>query len=112
MTKYLAGFSLTCLFIAGCNTLGTSLAQPITLPNGKNGYSIDCSNYSGWPACFEVAGGVCMSGYNIHERSMGDNTKSEIPLTPLKEDLSDMRPTQPNRQQNQKQDKYMIISCK
>lgn len=114
MAKKLLGIMVAGLSVVACSSLGPSAAQPLTLPNGKQGFSIDCTNYAGWPACFEAAGKVCKSGYKIHERSMDENTRSEIPTEPLEKDAatSSFIPGHPPLDVRNQEAKYMIISCK
>ena len=105
-----AFFCACFLLLSGCQSLETALVEPITLPNGNQGLTIDCTSY-GWATCFKAAGEKCPSGYAIHERSMQQNTKSELATEPLGEGeethIKDHTPLVRARE-----DKYMVISCK
>jgi hypothetical protein len=98
------------LLMCGCQSLESALVEPITLPNGSRGLTIDCTSY-GWTTCFKAAGEKCPSGYAIHERSMQQNTTSELAIEPLstgeETQLRDHTPLIHGRE-----DKYMVISCK
>lgn len=99
------------LFFTGCSSLGGSLVEEITLPNGNKGLTIDCTGY-GWSACFKSAGEACKSGYAIHERSMEENTKSELKTEPLTKEQKDLMSQVPIKIESDRKDKYMVISCK
>jgi len=88
-----------------------SLVETITLPNGSKGFTIDCTAY-GWSACFKSAGETCKSGYAIHERSMEENTRSELKTEPLTEEQINILAQVPAKIVNDRNDKYMVISCK
>lgn len=113
LKKLLALFAVS-LLVSACNSLGPSASQSIVLPNGKQGYSIDCTYYSGWPACFEVAGTLCKAGYRIHERSMDEHTRSELPVEPLEKDANtgSIISGHPHADVRNQKAKYMIVSCK
>lgn len=99
------------VFIGGCGSLGDSLVETITLPDGSKGLTIDCTAY-GWSACFKAAGEACKSGYAIHERSMEENAKSELQTEPLTEEQKNLLSQVPAKIVNDGKDKYMVISCK
>jgi len=99
---------LLIIFVAtGCQT-NSAFVDEITLPNGKKGLSIDCTNF-GLPGCFKEASKVCKNGYDIYERTTEENTKTEIPVSKMdrKESTIYGPMVSPARK-----DKYMIISCK
>jgi hypothetical protein len=96
--------------ISSCQSIGGGLVEPIILPNGAQGFTIDCSAY-GWAACFKAAGDQCPSGYAIHERSMEENIKSDIKTEPLTEKENAVV-RDPNYVRYSNKDKYMVISCK
>lgn len=55
------------LLLLGC--AGTTRPPPaileIVLPSGEAGYSISCGNASSLNRCYELAGQVCMYGYDV-----------------------------------------------
>ena len=63
--KYIASLFVFIL-ITSCAT-----SKEIVLPSGERGFTISCGTYEGdsWSACYEKAGEVCPSGYEILERS-------------------------------------------
>lgn len=57
---------VTLLFLSLFLITACATSSKLTLPNGKQGYNIDCSGlYTGINACYEKAGSVCPDGYNI-----------------------------------------------
>lgn len=63
--KYLASL-FGIILITSCAT-----SQEIVLPSGERGFTINCGSYEGdsWSACYQKAGEVCPSGYEILEKS-------------------------------------------
>jgi len=57
---------LTAVLLCGCAT-----AKKIYTPEGKEGYSINCSGSAlNWGMCYEKAGKICGSkGYEVLEKS-------------------------------------------
>ena len=107
--KYLAG-ALIILSAAGCQDFGGGLAEPIRLPNGANGWIVDCA-FGGMTSCFKSAGSKCKNGYLIHERTSDKNTESKIELEGLAQAGSSGRSLVVD-QPSGTVDKYMVISCK
>ena len=59
----------TSLGLAGCMSIDPTSFRG---PNGKQGYSMKCSGFGRTlDACYQKAGEVCPSGYNIVDRSSG-----------------------------------------
>ncbi|MFT6661140.1 MAG: hypothetical protein ACJA0K_001129 [Maricaulis maris] len=56
------------LFVSGCTT-----SEPLTSPNGRPGFSVNCSGGGGgrWSACYEEASRLCPQGYVVIDR-IGD----------------------------------------
>ena len=54
------------VLITSCAT-----SQEIVLPSGQKGFTINCGSYEGdsWSACYQKAGEVCPSGYDILEKT-------------------------------------------
>ena len=49
---------------------GCAASSQTVLPSGAHGYSINCSGAAlTWAQCYEKAGSLCPSGYNIVEQS-------------------------------------------
>jgi hypothetical protein len=74
--KFLTPFMLAGALLAGCTT-----SEPLTSPNGRPGFSVNCSGGGGgrWQACYEEAARLCPNGYVVIDR-VGDTdaTISEI----------------------------------
>lgn len=61
--------AVACAAIAGCASIDP---KPFTGPDGKPAYSMRCSGMGRTlDACYQKAGEVCPSGYNIIDRSTG-----------------------------------------
>ncbi|WP_323762345.1 hypothetical protein [Maricaulis sp.] len=56
------------LFMSGCAT-----SDPLTSPNGRPGFSVNCSGGGGgrWSDCYEEASRLCPQGYIVIDR-VGD----------------------------------------
>ena len=107
MNKLIISLAIIIL-LAGCMTIEKAIVDKITLPNGGNGYSIDCGMY-GWSGCFVEAGNRCTNGYVVHERTMSEDIESKIPVEEMKDIKSfSAVPVRPQHEGG----KYMIISCK
>lgn len=65
------------LLLSGCAT-----SNPIYLPDGSSGYTVNCDgSASSWSVCFQAASGLCGSaGYDVLERS-DDKTGTAV-VTP------------------------------
>jgi len=107
MTKKLS-LVVTLAVLSGCQSMKHAEMEAITLPNGNPGLVLDCTAY-GWTACFKTAGEACPGGYAIHERSMDENTQSEIPVEPP---AAQNTVVPESRHRLPHQEKYMVISCK
>jgi hypothetical protein len=60
---------LVSIGLAGCMSIDPTSFKG---PNGKQGYSMKCSGFGRTlDACYQKAGEVCPSGYNIVDRSSG-----------------------------------------
>jgi len=108
MNKYVAIILWTLLTLTGCITIEKAIVDEITLPNGSNGFSVDCGMY-GWSGCYVESGKRCTNGYIIHERTMPEDIQSKIPVEEMK-DVQGIVAV-PIRAQHDA-GKYMIISCK
>ena len=111
MNKKLLSCGIAFSVLTGCASIGGAIAEKVTLPNGSQGLTVDCTAY-GWSACFKAAGEACKSGYAIHERSMEENMKTEVPTEPLEDVSKKLIAEMPTGHLREKKDKYMVISCK
>ena len=103
-------YTLVLFFISMIGCAQLYIVEKITLPNGKQGLTVDCTNY-GWPACFKEAGDTCPNGYDIYERTKQENIDTKIPLT----EPSDTEPSAGMVRESHslaQHEKYMVISCK
>jgi hypothetical protein len=57
--------------LAGCVT-----ANPTYVPDGRQGYAIDCGGeFASWGGCYEKAGALCGSrGYDVFNKSSDQGT--------------------------------------
>jgi len=57
--------------LAGCVT-----ANPTYVPDGRQGYAIDCGGeFASWGGCYEKAGAICGSrGYDVFNKSGDQGT--------------------------------------
>lgn len=83
------------LFIVSCAT-----SKEIVLPSGEKGYTVNCGTYEGnsWSACYEKAGEICPSGYDILEK-IESNDKQLVATGNLLQTLEDDK-------------RSLVISCK
>jgi len=83
------------LFIVSCAT-----SKEIVLPSGEKGYTVNCGTYEGnsWSACYEKAGEICPSGYDILEK-IESNDKQLVATGNLLQTLDDDK-------------RSLVISCK
>lgn len=67
-TKISAAFMLAGALLSGCAT-----SSPLTSPNGRPGFTVNCSGGGGgrWGACYEEAARLCPDGYVVIDR-VGD----------------------------------------
>lgn len=83
------------LFIFSCAT-----SKEIVLPSGEKGYTVNCGTYEGnsWSACYEKAGEICPTGYDILEK-IESNDKQLVATGNLLQTLDDDK-------------RGLVISCK
>lgn len=83
------------LFIFSCAT-----SKEIVLPSGEKGYTVNCGTYEGnsWSACYEKAGEICPTGYDILEK-IESNDKQLVATGNLLQTLDDDK-------------RSLVISCK
>ena len=55
------------IVLSGCTT-----AKPTVTPDGRRGVSIDCTGQSSWSSCYQKAGQVCPSGYEVVSKDGDD----------------------------------------
>ncbi|GJL97586.1 MAG: hypothetical protein DHS20C06_14030 [Hyphobacterium sp.] len=67
-TKIAVPLLLASALMAGCTT-----SSPLTSPNGRPGFTVNCSGGGGgrWSACYEEASNLCPNGYVVIDR-VGD----------------------------------------
>jgi hypothetical protein len=54
---------------AGLSLTSCTTWQPIVLPSGQQGYTVDCSGTNlSWSHCYRKAGRACPHGYDITQR--------------------------------------------
>ena len=83
------------LFIFSCAT-----SKEIVLPSGEKDYTVNCGTYEGnsWSACYEKAGEICPTGYDILEK-IESNDKQLVATGNLLQTLDDDK-------------RSLVISCK
>jgi hypothetical protein len=56
--------------------MGCVTANPTYVPDGRQGYAIDCGGeFASWGGCFEKAGAICGSrGYDVFNKSGDQGT--------------------------------------
>jgi len=60
-------------FLFVLNACATS--KEVVLPSGEMGYTVNCGTYEGnsWSACYEKAGEMCPTGYDILDKIESDD---------------------------------------
>ena len=104
-------FQFVLFLLVGCQTISSAQIEPIALPNGNQGWIVDCSLY-GMSSCFKSAGSKCMNGYLIHERITSENTDSKIPVDELPAAQEGVVASDYSPPSYRVKDRYMVISCK
>jgi hypothetical protein len=54
---------LVCLMLTGCGL--SAHTTKVNLPSGEAGFTVSCNGFAGWDKCYEAAGNICKTGYDI-----------------------------------------------
>lgn len=67
-----------CIVFACMSLVGCASSVRVSLPNGAQGYNVDCStDMSDWNECYLKASELCPSGYTVVQKQSSPNAVGE-----------------------------------